>query len=164
LRHRLRVRPLGGPKLGRRQAARGAPEAGDRDLLGGRPVDEPAPGDLLGAPAENGPGGRDRRAGEEPGLPAAIVAPVGPRRAPGPPGARPLRAHRTAAASSSIGSGAATSSPKSREAIVRNAAGSPVVSWRRVGGATVPVGRSCPRSPASAAVPRVVPGASRPLT
>ena len=79
---------------------------------------------------------------------------------------RSARASRHAAREppSSTVSTAGKSGPNRRTARSRKRSGSPVVaSWRTTGAGTSS-GRSCPASPASAAVPRVVPGASRPLT
>ncbi len=54
--------------------------------------------------------------------------------------------------------------PNRRLASAWNASASPVVSWRWTASRGCSSGRAWPPSPGSAAVPRVVPGASRPLT
>ena len=132
-RHRLGVGRLGCPQLGRCQGPRGGAQPADGDPLDLRPVDEPAPGGLLGVPAGDGRGGAERGADQEAGLPDAVVAPRRPALAApgsaGPAGPLVATAHRAGTASSTR-STSGNAEPNSRPASAWNAAGSPVVSWR----------------------------------
>ena len=149
----------------RRPAARpavsvpGRARAAGRSRSARRPASRrgPARADALRAPAEDGRRGAERRADEEAGLPDPVVAPRPARPLPAA-----ARGHAATATPSSTGSTSGNAAPNEPTASARNAPTSPVVSWRWVAVAVV-VWRSWPAAPASAAVPRVVPGASRPL-
>jgi len=129
---------VGAPAGARRFAIRRLEDAGsayeifqatDGDPLHLRPVDQAAPGGLLGVPARDGRRGAERRPEQEAGLPDPVVAPrwatVGSTGAIGP------SAHRAATASSTR-STSGNAAPNSRPARAWKEPGSPVVSWRWV--------------------------------
>ena len=122
-----------------------------------RPANRPTPG-ARRVP----PGGRRwsrRLPRAEPMQQARLPDPV-----VAPPAATPHVVGHRARTPRSTPSTSGKAEPKSRLARSWNAAVSPVVSWRCVTATVRSSGRSWPAAPASAAVPRVVPGASMPLT